>query len=51
LVSTTARGIPTAAHSAQSIRVEPSIGSAVETTNSAQSAARSPARRSPTKSA
>ena len=48
---TTARGIPTAAHSSQSSRVTPSTPSVAATTNSAQSAARSPARRSPVKSA
>ncbi len=51
LVMTTARGIPTAAHSSQSSRVTPSTPSVAATTNSAQSAARSPARRSPVKSA
>src|SRR6185437_10205034 len=48
---TTARGIPTAAHSSQSSRVTPSIPSVAATTKSAQSAARRPALRSPVKSA
>ena len=51
LVMTTARGMLTAAHSSQSIWVTPSTPSAADTTNSAESAARSPARRSPVKSA
>ena len=42
------RGIPTAAHSSQSMAVVPSTPSAAETTNNAASAARRPARRSPT---
>src|SRR6266487_3014100 len=48
---TTARGMPTAAHSSQSIRVSPSTPSVAATANSAASAARRPARRSPVKSA
>jgi len=51
LVMTTARGMPTAAHSSHSILVTPSIPSVAETAKSAESAARSPARRSPVKSA
>ena len=51
LVMTTARGMPTAAHSSHSILVTPSIPSVAETANSAESAARSPALRSPVKSA
>ena len=51
LVTTTARGMPTAAHSSHSIWVAPSTPSTAETTKSAASAARRPARRSPTKSA
>ena len=56
-VTTTARGMPTAAHSCHSIRVAPSITpplaavSEAEMTNRAASAARRPARSSPTKSA
>ena len=50
-VITTARGMPTVAHSSQIIRVVPSMPSAALTTNSAASAARRPARRSPVKSA
>ena len=56
-VITTARGMPTSAHSCHSIRVAPSIVppaaavSVAEMTNRAASAARSPARSSPTKSA
>src|SRR5215468_8305887 len=48
---TTARGMPTAAHSSHSIRVSPSTPSVAATANSAASAARRPARRSPVKSA
>src|SRR5262245_63760418 len=48
---TTARGMPTAAHSSQSIRVRPSTPSVAATANSAASAARRPARRSPVTSA
>src|SRR5215470_12955832 len=48
---TTARGMPTAAHSSQSILVSPSTPSVAATANSAASAARRPARRSPVKSA
>src|SRR5215472_391968 len=48
---TTARGMPTAAHSSQSMRVRPSTPSVAATANSAASAARRPARRSPVKSA
>ncbi len=51
LVMTTARGIPTSAHSSHRSRVTPSMPSVADATNSAQSAARSPARRSPVKSA
>ena len=47
----TARGIPTSAHSRHSDRVPSSTPSLAAMTNSAQSAARSPARSSPTKSA
>ena len=50
-VMTTARGIPTAAHSSHSILVRPSTPSVAETANRAASAARSPALRSPVKSA
>ena len=49
--TTTARGMPTAAHSRQRWRVPASIGLFAATTNSALSAARSPARTSPPKSA
>src|SRR5215472_1345502 len=48
---TTARGIPTAAHSSHSILVRPSTPSVAETAKRAASAARSPALRSPVKSA
>ena len=57
--TTTARGMPTAAHSSHCATVAGSIApsppcwaktSALEMTNSAASAARSPARSSPTKS-
>ena len=48
---TTARGIDTAAHSSHSSWVAPSTPSTAEMTNRAASAALSPARRSPTKSA
>src|SRR5450432_2307192 len=51
LVMTTARGMPTFAHSSHSMRVAPSIPSTADITNIAASAARRPARRSPTKSA
>ena len=44
-------GIPTVAHSSHNIRVSPSMPSTAETTNRAASAARRPARSSPTKSA
>ena len=50
LVITTARGVPSAAHSSHNETVMGSISSAAETTNSAASAARSPARSSPVKS-
>ena len=49
-VMTTARGIPTSAHSCQSARLDASAPSAAETTKRAASAALSPARTSPTKS-
>ena len=49
-VMTTARGIPTIAHSCQSARLWASAPSAAETTKRAASAALSPARTSPTKS-
>ncbi len=48
--TTSARGTSSAAHSSHSASVVSSGGSAAETTNSAASAARSPARSSPTKS-
>src|SRR3954468_23465128 len=47
---TTARGMPTAAHSSHSCTVAASTPLTAETTNSAPSAARNPARSSPTKS-
>ncbi|SLI20271.1 Uncharacterised protein [Mycobacteroides abscessus subsp. abscessus] len=53
-MSTIARGILAASHSAHTTRVAPPTPggpSAAEITNSAASAARSPARSSPTKSA
>jgi len=49
-VTTTARGVPSAAHSSHSDTVIGSMSSAAETTNRAESAARSPARNSPVKS-
>ena len=49
-VMTTARGIPTMAHSCHSARLWASAPSAAETTKRAASAALSPARTSPTKS-
>ncbi len=48
---TTTRGIPTSAHSRHNDRVGSSTPSLAAITNIAQSAARSPARSSPTKSA